>query len=215
MEIIQERLSIPFGELGLYYSFAEKINLGLKPYIDFFPEYPPFALYLFRLANIFGVEWFTLMWYLMVFIATVFIAYLIKKLNGNFYIYLACILPLGGLYWDRFDVFPSMFALLSVYLAKKENISSFVSLFIGIMIKIYPIILLPVILGMFFVKNIKKMIFGLSLFILLLIVTPKDFIKNMFSYHGHRGIQIESIRAIPLLFKDSVVEWKHGTYEIK
>ena len=215
MEIIQERLSIPFGELGLYYSFAEKIGLGLKPYIDFFPEYPPFALCLFRLANVFGIEWFTLVWYSMIVLATIIIFYLIKKLNGNPYIYLASILPLGGLYWDRFDVFPAMFTLLSIYLAKKGNVLSFVSLFIGIMIKIYPIILLPVIVSMFFVKNIKKMIFGLSLFILLLIVTPKDFIKNMFSYHGHRGIQIESIRAIPLLFKDSVVEWKHGTYEIK
>jgi len=218
MEIIQEALLHPIGELHLYWSFADKISKGLTPYTDFFPEYPPFALYLFSIANIFGERWFTLMWYFMVALATAGTMILIKKLKANPYIFLSCVLPLGGLFWDRFDIFPAFFTILSVYLAKKGNLWSMVALSLGIMTKIYPVILLPVILGMFFVQSFKKSIMALILFVALmtlLIVPNREFIKILFKYHGNRGIQIESIKATPLLFKNSIVEWGHGTYEIR
>lgn len=213
-----ESLAIPWGELALYYSFAEKINQGLKPYVDFFPEYPPLALTLFRIANLFGERWFTLMWYGMIALATLGTMYLIRKLKHNPYVFLACVLPLGGLFWDRFDIFPAFFTLLAVYQAKKGSFLSVVSLAIGVMIKIYPIILLPVIIAMFLFKSVKRAIVALALFILLMVVfilPSKQFIDVLFKYHGHRGTQIESIKATPLLFKDSVVEFKSSTFEIR
>lgn len=209
----------PFGELTLYQGYGQKIMDGLKPYVDFKPDYPPFALVLFNMANIFGSQWFTLMWYGMISLATIGMMILIKKLKGNPYIYLACVLPLGGLYWDRFDVFAALFSLWAIYLAKKKNYWSFYILVIGIMIKIYPIILLPIILAMFWMESFKKAVIGLILFLFLLTIAicpQKEFLAGMYEYHGHRGIQIESIKAMPLLFKeDSIVEWKHGTYEIR
>jgi len=40
--------------------------------------------------------------------------------------------------------------------------------------------------------------------------------ESVLEFHGNRGIQIESIRAMPkLLDKNSVVEFKHNTFEIK
>jgi len=219
MEIIHiESLAVPWGELALYHSFADKISQGLVPYIDFFPEYPPLALTLFSIANLFGEQWFTLMWYGMALLATVGTMILIKRLNNNPYVFLACILPLGGLFWDRFDIFPAFFTLLSIYQAKKGNLLSLVSLFIGIMIKIYPIILIPVILLMFLVKSIKKFISASLLFIALIVIfilPNRQVIDTLFKYHGNRGIQIESIRATPLLFKDSITEFKHNTFEIR
>jgi len=216
-----EGLLKPFGELALYQGYAQKMSEGLTPYIDFFPEYPPVALWLFKLANIFGAEWFTLMWYGMVALATVGIMVLIKKLKGNPYIYLACVLPLAGLYWDRFDVFAALFSLLAVYLAKRDyKVFPTIVLGFGIMTKIYPIILLPVILLMIFYKHsLRTAINSLIWFVIFMAIfisNSNGFVKTLFSYHGHRGIQIESIKSMPLLFKeDSTVEFQHGTYEIK
>ena len=214
-----EGLLKPFGELVLYQDYGQKIMDGLRPYIDFTPEYPPFALILFRLANSFGIEWFTLVWYGMVLIATLGMMFLIKRLKGNPYIYLACILPLGGLYWDRFDVFAALFSLWAVYLAKKGSKLTMFALIVAIMIKIYPIILLPVILLMLWKYSFKYAFFSFWIFIVTLmacIYPQKEFLDVMFKYHGKRGIQIESLKAMPLLFKEgSVVEWGHGTYEIK
>lgn len=211
-----EALAKPVGELTLYFSFADKISKGLTPYVDFFPEYPPFALHLFSLANIFGEMWFTLIFYLMVALAVLGMMIMIKKLKGNPYIFLCCILPLGGLLWDRYDIFASYFTLLSIYLAKKRNLLSIFALIAGIMTKIYPIVILPIILGMFmfqgkFWKATLLFIIGM----LMCILPQKKFIDVLFKYHGNRGIQIESIKATPLLFQDSIVEWGHGTYEIR
>jgi len=210
-----EQLAKPWGELALYYDYASKIKEGLVPYADFFPEYPPLALWLFKTANIFGQQWFTLMWYGMVALAILATICMIKKLKGNPYIFLAVILPLGGLFWDRFDIFPALMSLLAVYLAMRGNLWSFFALAAGVMLKIYPILLLPILIGMFIKRGkhrellIGLVIFAVSTFQLLSL-------NNLWEFHGHRGIQIESIRAIPKLFnKNSITEYKHNSFEIK
>ena len=216
-----EGITKTFGELTLYFSYADQMMQGKKPYIDIPAEYPIGALYLFKLADIFGEKYFTLMWYGMVALATLGIALIIKKLKGNPYIFLAAILPLEGLFYDRFDIFPALFSIIAVYAAiKKKNIISIVALTIGILLKIYPIILLPVLIFIM-VKNsgwgkmfLSMIIFGTIM--LTIFFTQQPMIQRIVGYHGHRGIEIESVKAIPLLIKkDSIVEFKHSTYEIR
>ncbi len=210
-------ISVPWGELALYQGYAQ--NVG-KPYLDFQLEYPPLAFIFFKLANIFGKQYFTLMWYGMVVLAILISCLVIKRLKGNPYIFLACVLPLGGLFWDRFDIFPAMFSLLAVYLATKKSFWSLPVLTLGILTKLYPVILLPVILGSLLKrKGYFAILYGA--FISLVFVGYSflffpNWFNCVFGFHGNRGIQIESIRAIPkLLDENSVVEFKHNTFEIR
>jgi Gpi18-like mannosyltransferase len=133
---------------------------------------------------------------------------------------LACVLPLGGLFWDRFDIFPAMFSLLAVYLATKKSFWSLPVLTLGILTKLYPVILLPVILGSLLKrKGYFAILYGA--FISLVFVGYSflffpNWFNCVFGFHGNRGIQIESIRSIPKLSdENSVVEFKHNTFEIR
>ncbi len=215
-------LSEVWGELALYQQYAAKEGI---PYVDFELEYPPCALGLFKLANIFGEKWFTLMWYGMVAIAILLACLVIKRMKGNLFVFLAAILPLGGLFWDRFDIFPALFSLLAVYFVWKRDLLGadylwgFFLLGIGVMTKLYPIMLLPVLIGMLIKRGRGKDIWlGIVMFIIPIlwcfIFFP--YWTDLFNFHKDRGIQIESVRAIPkLLNKDSIVEYSHNTFEIK
>ncbi|MDD5146920.1 MAG: hypothetical protein PHN39_04265 [Candidatus Pacebacteria bacterium] len=201
-----EGLAKPWGELALYFKYASENTIPA--------EYPSVSLWLFKMANIFGEQYFTLVWYFLVATASLAVVWLVKRLRGNPYVYLAGVLPLGGLFWDRFDVFPALFTILAIYLAKsKYPIFAFNALSVGVLLKVYPIILLPVlVLMMIRDKQYAKLLIGLFVFCLPLAFMNWDFI----SFHKDRGIQIESIRALPkLLNKESVVEYKHNTFEIK
>jgi len=201
-----EQLAIPWGELGTYLRYANNGSL----------EYPPLAVGLFRIANIFGERWFTLIWYGMVALAILLTCLVLKRMKGNFYIFLASILPLGGLLWDRFDIFPALITVLAVYLATNWGILALPVLAIGVILKIYPILLLPIVIGML-IKRGKYLGLAVGSVAFALIVwlgLAKS--ESVLEFHGNRGIQIESIRAMPkLLDKNSVVEFKHNTFEIK
>jgi len=201
-----EQLAIPWGELGTYLRYANNGSL----------EYPPLAVGLFKAANIFGERWFTLIWYGMVALAILLTCLVLKRMKGNFYIFLASILPLGGLLWDRFDIFPALITVLAVYLATNWGILALPVLAIGVILKIYPILLLPIVIGML-IKRGKYLGLAVGSVAFTLIVwlgLAKS--ESVLEFHGNRGIQIESIRAMPkLLDKNSVVEFKHNTFEIK
>jgi len=202
-----EQLTKPWGELETYFKYATEGSA----------EYPPLAVGLFKIANVFGEQWFTLIWYGLVALAILFICLIIKKMKGNLYIFLASILPLGGLLWDRFDIFPALTTTLAVYLATVSwGFLALPVLATGISLKIYPVLLLPIVMGMLIKrKEYRDLMVGLAIFALVVCFSLTN-AKSVLEFHKNRGIQIESIRAIPkLLNKNSVVEFKSNTFEIK
>ena len=225
MTLVEEILSTPRGELALYHSFADKLSQGMIPYGDFFPEYPPFSLPIFWLANVLGYRWFTLIYYVLVASFAGLLAFLIHKKGGNSYIFLAAVLPLGGLFWDRFDIFPAFFAFLAIYLMKKNVYMSSLSLSIGFLIKVFPAVLLPIVF--FSAWKQKKSIEAMSLFVFPIIAVLGTItllggsFKKLIEFQGNRGIQIESSRATPLLLqhllydKELIVEYNHYTFEVR
>jgi len=209
-------ISEVWGELALYQGYAEKSGV---PYQDFNLEYPPLALELFKLANILGEEWFTLMWYGMVLIAVLVTCLFIKKMKGKPFHFLAVVLPLGGLFWDRFDIFPAMFSLGAFYFAVAGSYWALPFLLTGVLLKIYPIILLPFVIGSLLVRGkITEVVFGLLVFVCgfaLVYKNHPNWMNCVFGFHGDRGIQIESVRAIPKLINGGEVIYSHNTFEIK
>ena len=101
-----------------------------------------------------------------------------------------------------------MFVVLCLlFYFDRRYVPSFIFLALGIMTKIYPIFLLPVLLIPFFVKKDWKSVFGFgALTALICLIIELPFLINdpstAFSYlfqHSGRGMEIESIIAIPFM----------------
>jgi len=149
-------------------------------------------------------------------------SWLIHRLGKNPYIFLASVLSLGGLLWDRFDIFPAFLSLWAVYFwyRKKEVAGSFV-LSLAILTKIYPMVLIPLFWKR---KNVAKKLlaFILPIAVVYLVVTNYGGSFNkLLEFQGKRGLEIEAIRATPKLLqhlwqgKPVTVEYLHNSYEIK
>ena len=222
-----ENLAKTLGELNLYHDFAKHIQQGLFPYRDFPIEYPPLSLVFFQLAQVFGDKWFTLIWYLLVVIFVILIGVVIHKLKGNVYIFLSSILVLGGLFFDRFDIFPAFFSILAVYLLlKKKTVLAALILSLAVGIKIYPIVLLPLFL---IEKNVKKLFLSSLVFLIVLIIPflvvlhggGREGLLKLADYNINRGMEINSFKSSYHLIKylmgkeKLMVNYNHSSYEIE
>lgn len=227
---IIEGLAKPWGELALYHGYALEMLAGNKPYVDFMPEYPPLALWFFKLPMMFGTRYYTLTFYALVAIASILILVLINKMKGNAFIFLAASLSLGGLFWDRFDIFPALFTVVAVYLSHKNyHKLSFFTLGLGFLTKIYPIILLPLLLISAARGGIKTIVFSTLAFLFPILLAigmilnsgGREGLVYFVEYQGNRGTQIESSHAMPIILRhlrgegEATVEYNHATYEIK
>lgn len=217
------------GDLKSYYSFASKIFSGELPYRDFSPEYPPFSMFFLSLPNISGEKYYTLIYYCLVAICLVIIAYLINKMGGKMWAMVASILPIGGMFWDKFDIFPACLTTLAIFLASRNNLilASFV-ISLGFLTKLYPIFLMPIITIML-LSNRKQILNSVLAFFLPIIIIlgiiigygGKDGLVSFVNYQSKRGIGLESVRATLLLWQnlrgnnDLIVKYDHNSYEIK
>lgn len=212
------------NDMWWFHVYGENILKGLIPYRDFYPEYPPFSLIIFTIAQIFGTPWFSLIFYFEVLLFIVLGALIIKKLQGNYWIWLGLLFALGILNWERFDIFPAVFTLLSIYYLKhNKNNLAFLTLSIATLLKFYAIFLLPILILYSFPKHYLK---GLALYLTVIILTFTLIIINggyvglsrLISYHIRRGLQPEAVKALPLLMsKKTIIIYNSGSksYEIQ
>ena len=238
-----EQLAKPWGELALYHDFALKMSNGLLPYKDFYPEYPPLSLLFFRLPLIFGTRYYMLTYYALISIFLILTVLLIRRLKGNGWAFIS-VLVLGGLFWDRFDIFPAFLSLLAVaYMVKKKATLAYITLSLGFLTKIYPLLLLPVFLvytfrdniafakhriGPSYFPGIKKafggiVIFSIPIAIVLHIILGyggRNGLIKFAEFQGNRGLHVESIRAtIPLIqhlqgTRTFETVYSHNTFEL-
>lgn len=218
-----EGLIKPWGELALYNKYATHLWEGKLPYYDFFIEYPPLCLPFFGLAQVFGEKWFTLTWYAIIGLFIIGTLIIIKRMGGKRLAFMASVLPLAGLFWDRFDLIPAFFSLWAVGLLRKKNYpQSWFILSLGVLIKVYPIVLVPYFLIKTPFKLILKCLFSFSvLFIMFLGIISwyggLEGLKRFIKFQGKRGIHLESVRAIPYLLdrENSVAKFQHNTFELE
>lgn len=209
------------NDLWWYHIYGENILKGLMPYRDFFPEYPPLSLVFFTIPQLFGTEWFSLVYYLQIVVFLVLGAYLIKKLSGNFWIWIALILSLGSLLWERFDIFPAVFSLLSLYLLIQKRYNySYLSLSMATLIKFYPLALFPILI-LYSRKFKSSLFYFLPIFLifgLILSLGGKEGLLKLISYHTDRGTQPESVKSLKLLKGENIKIFYNDdskSYEIK
>jgi uncharacterized membrane protein len=209
---------IQYSATGLYFDYASKVMHGSLPYRDFSFEYPPFSLLFFILPRLLASTWlpFSVFYQIEVVIVDLlglFLVNLIARRLGKapwtlMTVYTLCILAIGPITGQQFDIFPAVMTLAAIYffwLGRHQT--SWVLLALGTLTKIYPLAIAPILL-LIYLKNrqYKQLASGLGIFavICLVVVIPflyygSESIFNLVNYHAQRGIQLESTYSAILL----------------
>lgn len=215
--------NIQYTAIGMYFNFASKVISGSVPYRDFVLEYPPFSLFFFILPRLVTSSYplYALLYQAEVVIidlAAVFVIYDIARRLGKspwktMTVYTVGILAAGPIITQQFDVFPALMVLLAIYFFwLGKNKTSWAILALGVVTKIYPIVLAPVFLIYYFrSKEYRNMRSGIITFALvglattlpLLLISPGS-ILELINYHSQRGIEIESIYSSFLLIAEKL-----------
>ena len=197
---------------SLYFNYSSRVvALGQLPYQDFAVEYPPLALVFLTLprliapnpatyANVFAIE--ILLFNLL---GLLLISALARRLNLSLWktlaIYTLALLAIGPIIAHRYDLIPAIIVLLALYtFSQGKHKTSWALLAVGMMTKIYPVILAPIFLLYHWRhRQNRQAIVGVATFTIttMAIVVPclllsPDGFWNSLSYHAQRGLQCES-----------------------
>ncbi len=237
--VFQTNLDVWYSGQRLYYFDASLFNAGQLPYRDFGFEYPPVALLLFWLPRIAGPTlWvYSQNFQLEVLAADaviLFVLYDWARRHGRnsaavLGMYTIAFVAIGPIVGRQYDIFPAALTLLALYtfdLGHRK--SSWVFLALGVMTKVYPLLLAPLFaLYEWRAGERKRLRDGLIAFaITMVIIVLPSFIASppslltLVAYHGERGIQIESTYSSVLLLLDRLgvaitsVRFAFGSYNV-
>jgi uncharacterized membrane protein len=198
-------------DINRYFNYSVSIAHGQLPYRDFMVEYPPLALAFFTLPYLVAP---TLHMYQYVFSAQILFfdllgLFLISAMSRRLGFHLASMLALytlallaiGPIIINRYDLIPAIMVLLSLYaFSQNKHKLSWVFLAVGMITKIYPVIIAPIFLLYYFHhRQYRHIVIGMSTFIITtaiiiapwLVISPDGF-WHCFGYHAERGLQLES-----------------------
>jgi uncharacterized membrane protein len=212
-----------FSDLGIYYEYASNIIMGKFPYLDFAIEYPPFSLLFFLIPRLIveNIGAYIFVFAIEVFIFNLVVVYVIweiaKRLRLNqiacLTIYTVSLLAIGPIILERYDIIPAVATLLSLYFYTRKQLKlAWLFLALGIVIKIYPIVLIPFyIISHINQRDLKQLKAGIFILLLVLVISflPGVFLDanglwQSFIYHTERGLQIESSYASVLIFLHNI-----------
>ena len=201
-----------------YYTISDLVDNHLMPYSDYVFEYPPFTLVVFLIPKLLSWDLDSFRFAFGIFAAVfycIFAHFTIKitdRFNINrFYVMafiLAMILFSHEFAVARNDIFAVALVAVSMYLfLERRYVPSSVILAMAVMIKIYPIILIPVFMMILISRREWKESFiflVVSGLVCLLMEVP--FLINdpstafaYLTYHSDRGLQVEGVASSVLL----------------
>ena len=191
---------------------------GQVPYDDFAWEYPPAALPVMGLSGpyapglgsatrlyhvVYGVSWVVVA---LVVDALVFRA-LVRRADGPtapaVTLWLWGLPLLGALSWARFDLFPAAAALVALLLAgRRHPTGSGVAAGVGAALKLWPGLLAPIqrTRRAFATATAATATVVLAVAALTYRLTGSLGFTDVLAYQSRRGLQIESVAALPLLW---------------
>lgn len=231
------------GETVLYnFPYADAILHGTAPYTPGTGmrwEYPPFAYLLMLIPRFFtsDVYVYEVLYVVEVAVFLVIGLILIRKIANHFgknpllafITYVVCVYLLDYFIFDRFDIIVAVIVLAASYLVLKKRRGWAIFLLIfGMFVKLYPALLIPILIVPFLAKReyipaLKVLGFSILLCVLFIlpfiIMAPGD-VWNFMTYHSNRGLQIESVAASIVMFIgmfvpiDYFTENSYGSYNI-
>jgi uncharacterized membrane protein len=219
--LFQTLYHIQYSPVLVYMDYASNVIHGQIPYRDFSLEYPPLALLFFIIPRLFTDQWqvFSMIYQgevLIFALLGLWVIYKIAQRMGKepwklMAPYILGILVIGPILGQQYDIFPAVMTLLSLYyfwLGRHKT--SWLWLALGVMTKLYPAVLIPLYLIIYWRNHqIRQAVtgivtFGLACLIMLspfLLTGPQNLI-SLVNYHSQRGIQIESLYGAFLLLAD-------------
>ena len=207
-----------------YYNISDLVDNHLMPYSGYTFEYPPFTLVIFLIPKLLSWDLDSFRFSFCIFAGLFYclFSHFTLKITDRFNIrrfyvmafILAMILFSHEFAVARNDIFAVALVTISMYLfLEKRYVPSSVVLALAIMIKIYPIILVPVFMIILISRKEWKssaVFLAVSALICLLIELP--FIINdpstafaYLTYHSDRGLQVEGVASSVLLIVDMFV----------
>lgn len=200
------------SEVGtLYFRYAEQMVSFKMPYSDFAAEYPPFAMVIILIPRLFSFDSFT---YQIAFGVLVFV-FLLAGLYWTYRMaerftdrpgraadyYIVFTLILIDFVLDRYDVFPMIMLIGSLYFFSKEKYAaSWVMLAFGTITKLYPALAAPIYL-IYFIKRKQYdqavkgvgicLVIGIASLVPFFIADPETALSFL-TYHMDRGLQTEA-----------------------
>ena len=210
-------------DFSLLYNYSSWIIDGQLPYLNFAAEYPPLALLFATLpqlladtqaayAQLFGLEML-----LFDLVGLFVLAALARRLKlspwKTLSIYTIALLAIGPIITIRYDLIVAITVLLSVYaFVCGNNKTAWALLAIGVMTKLYPIVLAPLyLLHQRRHLSYRQLLVGIGIFALViaavvtpaLIISPEGYLQSL-TYHADRPLQIESTYSSALLLGQSL-----------
>lgn len=203
---------------SLYFHYADRVFEGELPYQDIDIEYAPLSLPIFLIPRLFTQSdigyhvAFAVEMLLFNLIGMWALWALSRRLRYSAMIVLSIftigLLSLGPTVIDHFDLAAAVLALLAIWaFISGKNTLAWVFLALGTMIKIFPIVIVPILALYLLRRNDLRNIFkgGLAFAATLIIVSIPcmcisfDRFVDSFTYHSERGLQVESTYSSILL----------------
>ncbi len=230
---------MPYTSTGIYYEYASMVLEGSVPYRDFALEYPPFSLVFFILPLLFtsSMEAFSVAFQIQVFLFNLLGLYMIYRIANHqekspremLAVYTAAVLAIGPIIAQKYDVFPAILVLVSLYFfSTGKHKASWAMLALGTMAKLFPAIIAPVYIAYYLINRQYKRIWsgigifaGVSLmaFLPFLIAGPGSLL-SLLDYHALRGVQLESVYSGLLLMANKLglitieLEFSAGSWNV-
>jgi hypothetical protein len=225
------------GDVDLYNFWAKGLVKGIFPIDDSMWQYPPLAGVVFAIPQwLFGNALTGFIVFMIFIDLLILITLLITGLNrfkinpsstslnglsGAWFWVLWPIL-MGPLALTRFDVVPTLFALLALIALSNKKVRPYLSGFllsIGALVKLWPMLLL-VIYPKKVIKKVSTSFISTLVMVILFMSTWSVGFSNFFNNQTSRGLQVESIAATPFvlakLFGANVeYPFRYGSLEVQ
>ncbi len=225
------------GDVDLYNFWAKGLIKGIFPIEDSMWQYPPLAGVVFAIPQwLFGNALTGFIVFMIVVDLLILITLLIAGLNrfkfnssstslnglsGAWFWVLWPIL-MGPLALTRFDVVPTLFALLALIALSNKKIRPYLSGFllgIGALVKLWPMLLF-VIYPKKLMMKVSASFVSTSVLVILFMSTWSVGFTNFLNNQTSRGLQVESIAATPFvlakLFGANVeYPFRYGSLEVQ
>ena len=225
------------GDVDLYNFWAKGLVKGIFPIDDSMWQYPPLAGVVFAIPQwLFGNALTGFIVFMIVIDLLILISLLITGLNrfkinpsstslnglsGAWFWVLWPIL-MGPLALTRFDVVPTLFALLALIALSNKKVRPYLSGFllgIGALVKLWPMLLF-VIYPKKLMMKVSASFVSTSVLVILFMSTWSVGFTNFLNNQTSRGLQVESIAATPFvlakLFGANVeYPFRYGSLEVQ
>lgn len=208
-----------YADYPIYREYGRHMLMGQLPYRDFPAEYPPLALVLFVLPASLGLSSlgaYYAGWVTLVYVADVAALFALDGIawrRGQSPLtvlgaYTALLAVVGPITVREFDIFPAVFTLLAIGAFEADrDVRGWFWLALGVMTKLYPILLAPVVLlrrgGRLSVRDVARgAAVGIAVCVAImlpwLVLAPRSLLVFV-HYHAARGLQLESAYASVVL----------------